>query len=219
MTKLVFPLLAILGMAIFSCKNETPTPAKTAPPAEAAAPAASNVETVDYKITDGTVYWTATKANEKQHVGNFKTSGGVLKVGGGTVHGGNAVIDMKSLLVTDLEGKDKADLESHLKDSDFFEVNKFPTAEFVIDDVLPNKSIPDYPWVVTGTLTMKGKSQSINIPSKIIEKDGIVTVESPTFVINRTLWGINFHSGIIGTAKDKLIKDDVLMAIKLTATK
>ena len=50
-----------------------------------------------------------------------------------TVESGSFVIDMNSISGTDLEaGKGKADLEGHLKNEDFFDVTKFPTAKFVI---------------------------------------------------------------------------------------
>ena len=43
--------------------------------------------------------------------------------------------------------------------------------------------------------------------------------ESPTFPINRTEWGVNFRAGFLGTTKDKLINDNVLLSITLETKK
>ena len=42
--------------------------------------------------------------------------------------GGSFVMDMTSIVVTDIDGDGKRNLEGHLKDDDFFGVNEFPTA-------------------------------------------------------------------------------------------
>ncbi|MCB0527736.1 MAG: YceI family protein, partial [Saprospiraceae bacterium] len=110
----------------------------------------------------------------------------------------------------------KSDLESHLKDSDFFEVKKYPTGTFVIDEVLPSKT-PDFNWIVSGELTLKGKTNRVNIPVKMTITDKEINAESANFVINRTQWGINFQSGLLGTTKDKLIEDIVPISLTIRA--
>jgi hypothetical protein len=47
----------------------------------------------------------------------------------------------------------------------------------------------------------------------------VLQAESPAFPINRTLWGVNFQSGILGTARDKMIDDMVPLMLKVTAKK
>jgi hypothetical protein len=49
-------------------------------------------------------------------------------------------------------------------------------------------------------------------------QDGGVQAKTAAFTINRTEWGINYGSGIIGTAKDKIIHDEVGLNISLMAT-
>lgn len=46
-----------------------------------------------------------------------------------------------------------------------------------------------------------------------------LVANSPTFPINRTQWDVNFRSGILGTAKDKLIDDNILLSLELEARK
>ena len=43
----------------------------------------------------------------------------------------------------------------------------------------------------------------------------MVKITTPEFTINRTEWGVNYNSGILGTVKDKLIADDVKLSITL----
>ena len=58
---------------------------------------------------------------------------------------------------------------------------------------------------------MKGKTKSVNIPVMLKINEDDLTAESATFPINRTDWGVNFRSGLLGTAKDKLINDVVTL--------
>jgi polyisoprenoid-binding protein YceI len=126
---------------------------------------------------------------------------------------------MNAITVTDIKDPgERRDLESHLKDSDFFEVNKYPKAEFVFEEVLPGKA-ENFNWVLNGHLTMKGKKVPLTIPVMIRMEGDVLQAESPAFPINRTLWGVNFQSGILGTARDKMIDDMVPLMLKVTAKK
>jgi polyisoprenoid-binding protein YceI len=126
---------------------------------------------------------------------------------------------MHSLAVNNVKDPGaRADLESHLKDSDFFEVKKYPTGKFVFDEVLPSNK-PDFDWIISGDLTMKGKTNRVHIPVKMTITDDELTAQSANFVINRTKWGINFQSGILGTVKNKIIEDIVPLSITISAKK
>jgi len=173
---------------------------------------------VTYAVSGGTVLWSGKKTVGTTHEGTIAVSSGALVVLNGSLASGHIVLDMHSLSVASIkDGGEKRDLESHLKDVDFFEVDQFPNAEFRFTEVLPNSNTPDFNQLVPGTLTIKGKTHPVNIPIDLhISKDGL-TARSPTFPINRTKWGITFRSGLLGTVKDKLIEDTVLLSFKLTA--
>jgi polyisoprenoid-binding protein YceI len=217
----LIPALFLFTIILFSCKND-------APQAAAAVPAHSPVDTLKMKqvssegarsfsVIEGTVFWAGKKAIGDFHTGAIQSSEGTLKVNEGTLLSGNIMLDMNSITVTDIKDPgEKRDLESHLKDSDFFEVGKFPKAEFNITEVLPSNN-PAFNNVISGTLTMKGKTNPVNIPVKMKIEGNVLTAESATFVINRTQWGVNFRSGLLGTAKDKLIEDVVTLSLKLRA--
>ncbi len=171
-----------------------------------------------YAVSGGTVLWSGKKTMGTTHEGTIDIASGELSVQNGGLVSGKIVLDMHSLSVTSIkDGGEKRDLESHLKDVDFFEVDQFPTAEFSFKEVLPNSNTPGFKQVVPGVLTIKGKTHPVNIPIDLkITKDGL-TARSPTFPINRTKWDITFRSGLLGTVKDKLIEDTVLLTFKLTA--
>ncbi len=126
-------------------------------------------------------------------------------------------MDMRGIAATNMnDAGEKANFESHLKDRDFFEVNKFPEAQFTIEEVLPS-NLPAFNCVVRGNLTIKKKSHPVNIPVRLIISGDELQAESASFVIDRTKWDINFRSGILGTAKDKIVEDIVPLSLKIKA--
>ena len=215
-------LLSLCLFAFISCKNT--------PKAEAVQPAAkpdtirvtpiSTEGASTFTITEGIVTWSGTKTLKKDgHQGTIAVEGGELMVNQGQLIKGKVILDMNSLSVSDIKDPgERRDLESHLKDADFFEVEKYPKAEFVIEEVLPN-NLPGYNWVLSGQLTMKDKTLPVNIPVKVSIVGDVLQAESASFPINRTQWGISFHSGVLGTAKDKMIDDMVPLILRITAQK
>ena len=170
--------------------------------------------------TDASVIkWEGYKPGKYGHNGTMKLQSGLISINGGIIESGSFIIDIASMECTDLtEHPDKKmKLEGHLKSGDFFEVEKFPLGSFVITDITPIKGNQVANFTVIGNLVLKGISKSIKIPAKIRIGDEIVSVITPEFTINRTEWGVNHGSGIIGTFKDQLIADEVKLQISLKA--
>lgn len=224
MTKLVsICSVALLAVTLlFSCKNDSKVdvPATSGPKVDTikVGPKPSMEGARTYSVTEGVIFWAGEKAmGNSRHDGTINVKSGEFQVNQGQVLAGKVVIDMTSISVQDIKDPgEKSDLESHLKDNDFFETNKYPEGTFVIDDVLPSNT-PEFNAVISGSLTMKGKSNPINIPVKLTINGDDLTAESPTFMINRTKWGINFNSTVLNTAKDKLIADNIPMQLKIKA--
>lgn len=212
-----------MALATFpACKNE-PKPAEAEKPAAPEkiqmAPTPSPEGAATYNISEGTVYWTGRKSVKGQHNGKMNVKAGAVIVKEGRILGGKIQVDMTSLEIMDeLDETQKGQLLGHLKSDDFFGANRYPTAEFTIQEQLPSNT-PDFNNVIAGTLTMKDKTNPVNIPVKLKLDESELSAESATFIINRTKWGINFGSGIIGTVKDKMIDDNVSVAIKIKAKK
>lgn len=213
-------LLAVALLSLFSCQNEPKTATTPPPPAMDTVHVApvSAEGAVKFMVTEGTVNWSGTKTLSKGgHQGTITVQGGELMVNKGQLLSGKVTLDMNSIAVTDIKDPgERRDLEAHLKDSDFFEVGKYPKAEFVFNEVLPS-TMPNFNWVISGHLSMKDKTEAVNIPVKVTIEGNTLQAESPNFPINRTQWGVNFRSGVLGTAKDKMIDDTVPLSLKIVA--
>lgn len=103
---------------------------------------------------------------------------------GNQLVGGTFVLDMTSINATDLTGEYQQKLNGHLKNGDFFEVEKYPTATFKITGVKKNND-KVYNSLVTGNLTVKGKTSTISFPAKITYANGTVSLASKKFSIDR----------------------------------
>ena len=225
--------ILILSMAVLifaACKNEAPdgaaadsTTLAEATPMPSGDLSLSTLGGTDQlslspKVETSVIEWVGSTPTGSQHSGTIKLTGGAFNVIRGNLKRGTFDIDMNSLAVTDLQGQDKADLEGHLKNADFFEVEKFPKGMFEITGVkLPEADQTDVTHIVTGSLTLKGVSKPITFPANITVKGGLVNITTPEFTINRTDWGIKYKSGLMGTVKDELINDDVKLKLKIEA--
>ncbi len=182
---------------------------------------AQAVETLEgdntFTVDAGVVYWTGYGVG-KQHTGEIKISEGKVSTSGTELVSGSFTLDIKSLLVTDIdEANGKLDLEGHLVSGDFFEGEKFPTGSFEITAVAPKTGVEGVTHTITGNLTLKGVSKSITFDAEIMADAQTLRAKTPDFKINRTEWGIMYGSDLIGTAKDKLISNDVTLSLGFTA--
>ena len=180
--------------------------------------AAAATYTVDAQAS--TVAWEGTKLIGGGHQGTIPVSQGSLETNGEELVGGSFTLDVTGLQNTDLtpdDGKEK--LEGHLKSADFFDVEQYPTAKFVITSVSPITDAEDgHNYDITGNLTLKGTSRSITIPATVTMDGNRITATTPDFVIDRTEWGMEYGSGgIEGIAQDNIINDEVGLKLDLVA--
>lgn len=154
------------------------------------------------------------------HTGTLPVTNGQLMVADGAIVGGKFAIDLREMVSTDLEGEKAADLIGHLQGPDFFDVEKYPMANFVITQVQEATNEDGRTHDITGNLTMHGKSRSITIPATVSMEGGMVKATTPKFTIDRTQWDVSYNStGIEGLAKDKIINDNIGLEIMLVANK
>ncbi|MEO9485044.1 MAG: YceI family protein [Ekhidna sp.] len=171
----------------------------------------------NYKVntTESTVEWVGKKVTG-QHSGVISLQGGSLEMEGGQLVGGTFTIDMTTLEDTDLSGGSKEKLEGHLKSDDFFGVEKFPTSTFVI-----TKAVPQGPgkYKIVGNITIKGKTEEIQFPASIEEKDGKVIAKA-TLSVDRSKFDVKYGSGsFFDNLGDKTIYDNFDLSISLVANK
>ena len=210
-------MIAFLALTlVFACKNTPEGDAAETGAAKDVATAAATAK--NFNITDGTVYWTATKVGG-QHSGTINASGGTIAVSGDNISSGNVNLDMGSIKVTDATPDDmKAKLTGHLSSPDFFDVASHPKGSFELVSVVPTSSGGEgITHKVTGNLTLKGITKSISLPASVIIAGDKLTAVSPKFTINRLAWDIKYNAGILGTAADKIIHDDISLNLELNA--
>ena len=167
------------------------------------------------KVVSSDVHWwgyKVAKSEASSHDGTVKVKSGNMVMKGNQLVGGSFVLDMTSINATDLSGEYQGKLNGHLKDGDFFEVEKFPTASFKITSVKKNNN-KAYPHLITGDLTVKGKTSPVSFPAKITYSNGVVNLESSKFSFDRQKYNVAYKSSM----KDVFVKDDIDMLVKVSA--
>jgi len=161
----------------------------------------------EIKTSESSINWTGKKVTG-QHTGTLKFTSGFLTFNSGSLTGGEFIVDMTSLIVTDLEaGKGKEKLEGHLNSDDFFGVNNHKKATLVIKKA----SKIEGGYKVTGDLTVKGKTNPIAFDLSVNGSNA-----STTLNVNRTKYGIKYGSGsFFDNLGDKAISDEFELAINL----
>jgi polyisoprenoid-binding protein YceI len=178
--------------------------------------------------TTGTaVLWRAThKGGFAPRFGTIKVSDGSLNVENGTITGGSFEVNLRTLLtdtasVTEPDKK-ASDLTGHLKSPDFFDVEKHPTAKFVITAVAPYDStkekslLPGATNLISGNLTLKDSTLNITFPAQVTVGENEVTANAK-FVIDRSAWGISYKTE--GSPENWAISKDVEIGFNLKAVK
>ena len=128
-------------------------------------------------------------------VGNFKLENNNIK-------SGTIIIDMNSINHSDHH------LKVHLKDDDFFEVAKYPTATFIIAN---SKNVANNIIEVSGNLTIKKVTKPIVIKMKQIQNHYCGTIS-----INRTVFGVHYNSkSFFDNLGNQAIKDNLDLEFNL----
>ena len=171
----------------------------------------------NYKVNadESSVAWVGKKVTG-QHNGVIGLTGGRLEMEGDQLVGGIFTIDMQSIDCQDLSGEGKGQLEGHLKSDDFFGVEKYPTATFVI-----TKAVPQGPgkYKVVGNITIKGTTEEIQFPAEVTSEGGNVTAKAD-FTVDRSKFDIRYGSGsFFDNLGDKTIYDDFELSVSLVASK
>ncbi len=159
-----------------------------------------------------TVNWTGKKVLGL-HTGSINIANGFIEITDNTIVGGEIQIDMTSIVITDIEDKKMHDdFLAHLKNDDFFSVDKFKTAKLTITG---SSKIEINKFKIDGNLTIKDISHPISFISSIeIFTDTLHSLGE--VVIDRTLYNIRYGSGkFIDNLGDKLIYDDFVLQFKL----
>lgn len=164
--------------------------------------------TVPVDLSKSEIEWNGKKVTG-EHFGTIDIKTGNLVYDNGVLTGGEFVINMPSITVTDLEGEGKQKLESHLKSDDFFGVAKYPTSKLKISKVVPAGKAGMFN--INGDLTIKEITKPIQFEAKF--NGNIATAE---IILDRAEYDIRYGSGsFFDNLGDKLIYDDFTLKVKL----
>jgi polyisoprenoid-binding protein YceI len=173
------------------------------------------VITYNADTSASTITWIGKKVTG-EHNGAINLKDASFDLKEGVLVGGNFTIDMATMVSLDLEGEWKQKLEGHLKSDDFFGVEKFPTATFVI-----TRSVPKGPgkYKVVGDITIKGVTEQIQFPVDVTEENGQITGTAKV-TIDRSKLNVRYGSGsFFDNLGDKTIYDDFELSIKIVVNK
>lgn len=135
------------------------------------------------------------------HDGTINIKSGSLTFDGAKLTGGEFVVDMTSLISLDAQGGMKDRLEGHLKNDDFFGVDKHPTSTLVFKKI---ESTGKNTYTVTGDLTIKGITKPNTFKISIFGSKATANLK-----VDRTLYDIKFRSGTyFDNLQDNLIYDE-----------
>lgn len=217
--KKTFLLFSALGLFLASCGGGNKETATEATDAKDAAKATETSATYAVATDASTVQWHGYKTfSDGAHTGVVAIKEGSLSSENGNLIAGEFVIDLTTIDETSENGYEEK-LIGHLKGSDFFSVDSFPTAKFVITEVKAAEDMGDTTHLISGNLTIKGITNNITIPAIVNISEGGVTAKSH-FTIDRSQWNVQYGStSFFDVKKDDIIDNNITFDVSLTANK
>jgi len=204
-TKLL--LISILAVTVltFACAdpaaNKTKATVGNAAPENGAAKPA-NAETLPITTENSKIDFVASKVT-RSHNGSFQKFSGSIDLVNNKPEESRVNIDIEANSVM----TDEPDLTKHLQTPDFFDVAKFPKANFTSTKIEPVGAN----YNITGNFDLHGVKKAITFPATIQVAPDKVTV-SAEFSINRKDWNLTYP----GKADD-LIRDGVVIKLNVNA--
>ena len=161
------------------------------------------------------VEWLGKELTTKTHTGTLGINSGYVEIDQEKRVKGEVVIDMQTLIVTDLSGRSKEVLEGHLKSDDFFGTNNFPkaTLRFHSNGVINEANQIDF----QGDLTIKDISNKIDFSATVLDNsENLKALAKMTF--DRSKYNVRYRSGtFFDDLGDKLILDDIDVNVLIVA--
>jgi len=158
------------------------------------------VEKKTIKTEQSKLTWKGYKVTGS-HEGLINIKSGELVFEGDKLTGGTFIVDMTTLVSTDLSGDYKGKLEGHLKSDDFFGVEKFPEAKLEFSKV---EATGKNSYKVTGNLTIKGKTNPVTFDFSVYGNKANATLK-----VDRSKYDVKYGSGsFFSNLGDKTIYDE-----------
>lgn len=214
-------LIVLLAFVMAACETEAPKEnTQNSDVVETTTSDASLNGNKKIDLEQSKIFWKGYKIIGN-HSGTINLSAGQLEFKDGNIVSGSFVVDMNSVVVSDLMDSDhheeedeephdeKSELAAHLMDADFFDAKQFPKAEFVLKTAsLKENGL----YAISGDMTIKGVSQPIAFDATL-ENNKIAA----HITIDRTLFGIKYGSGsFFSDLGDRAINDEFTLDVNLS---
>tara|TARA_Y100001935_G_scaffold244210_1_gene236435 strand:- start:460 stop:1104 length:645 start_codon:yes stop_codon:yes gene_type:complete len=161
----------------------------------------------DIDLQNSELFWIGRKIF-KSHDGFLKFDYGKIQIKDNTVLSGQFKVDMNTLTVDDIKNeRSNRSLVNHLKNEDFFDVEKYPYAYL---NIISSEKKTDQEYLFKGDLTIKNITNQIEFSGKINQSDDKYNAQIQ-LSFDRTLWNIKYASGI----GDKAILDEIELQVSI----
>lgn len=161
----------------------------------------------EINIKESQVTWNGKKVTGS-HSGTIQLKDGHFTVEDDKLIGGEFLIDMTSITVTDLTGENKEKLEGHLKSDDFFGIEQHPTSKLVITSAAKKD---DRSYGVVADLTIKNETHPVTF-----DLDWNENSASTKFNIDRSKYNVRYGSGsFFDNLGDNTIYDNFELAVEI----
>ena len=164
-------------------------------------------------VEESIVKWVGYKLTG-QHEGTITIKEGELTFENESLKAGTFVMDMNSISTTDLEGGSKNRLDGHLKNEDFFDVDKYQTASLKFKTVksTSNNNKDGNNYFVAADMTIKGITNEVFFKMTVFENSATANLK-----IDRTKFNITYKSATLtNIVKDKAIYDEFDLSVILS---
>lgn len=200
---LSIPFLAVLVISLAACGDSKPT-----------------VEDADTGITgtfsidtdQSVIIWKGAMLGIKYHEGTMNLLDGQLILEDGVLVGGSFTADVNSITPTDEnyqpeEGATREKLVGHLKSDDFFNVEMYPTATFVITEGMGNSA--------KGRLTVRGNTNEEQVFNIVLDENADKINAKGSLTFDRKKYDVNWDSPMV----DVVLNNDIELNVELVARK
>lgn len=157
---------------------------------------------------DSKIAWQGSKFTGDTHNGRMLVKGGEITFTNGAPTAGFIVLDMRSITVTDLEGDEKSDLESHLNSADFFDTENNPEARF---ELVASSALETGHFALMGRLTIKGITHDFTTRVWFGGAEGQMA-GSGALLVDRSQFDVRFGSNnFFDNLGDKAIRNEIII--------
>ena len=174
---------------------------------------AQEIVQVPIDIKRSEVKWKGTKMRGLgKHEGIVNIKNGYYETKEGELYGGKITLDMNTIMVTDIpdhEPVPRRRLNNHLKSDDFFGVDKYPEAEFLIKKIIERQGNE---VLVEGELNIRDVSDRISVLLVLKKEDSKIKAITSSFKFDRFNWNIGYEgSWVDRTLVDKEVEISLIL--------